>query len=569
MEKSYIKKTREDVRKAIKLKSAESLPDNPTAQGYSANEIKKTLYAPITDDENSVLAEMNRIVEETNEALEEKQPLMPQNPSGSLSNIIVATPIYNKTDNEKLKIYIGKPLMEVTNGYGNGDGNEDDVVLIDGNTYYIKPYYPKRLAFNTAGENTASSSAYCGVITSVNFDAKREASEIPINPDTLPGGKKYDAVNFPNGRMYYKSEFSLADKGEPTSMTIPVRTSEGQIVANPGSLPYMVTVNKQLDAVREELDKKLDKEIIDALDGVDSYVDEEIEKCEARLDEEINKRISARHDTYKTQITGNSGWWRIAKKSCKDDFVNNIIRLFIGGGKDTSTGVEYRGSDIMFVASQAKGQCPTITVLNHQVVGGTWYDKTDKAIVQGIRIQYTPQSSTDYYTEAYIEVYLQGPPNNTEFIMSIMKRGVMSGEWPGDWTLVPPTQDYEDLSNGNVTNCSKSAVRTLEDRTVLYKHTVGSVTDATYYEFVSTSPGLSSKYFDGGYKLCLSGDAYCVLNGTMLEPYETNYAATGSVSCRSITIDETKYTYIYGINFGSGITPVLLSGHPPITTVIL
>ena len=58
-----------EVAAAIKKKSAFNLPDRPSERGMKPDEIKRALYAPITDDEDSVLAELGRVIDETNEAL--------------------------------------------------------------------------------------------------------------------------------------------------------------------------------------------------------------------------------------------------------------------------------------------------------------------------------------------------------------------------------------------------------------------------------------------------------------------------------------------------------------------
>ncbi len=72
-----VTKTSEDVKEGIKLKSACSLPDNPSSVGYTPDEIRKALYTPITgngdieNDRYSIQAELDRIVVETNDALSE------------------------------------------------------------------------------------------------------------------------------------------------------------------------------------------------------------------------------------------------------------------------------------------------------------------------------------------------------------------------------------------------------------------------------------------------------------------------------------------------------------------
>ena len=61
-----IKPVSAETEAAIKRKSAFNLPDRPSERGMKPDEIKRTLYGPITDDENSVLAELRRIVKEAN-----------------------------------------------------------------------------------------------------------------------------------------------------------------------------------------------------------------------------------------------------------------------------------------------------------------------------------------------------------------------------------------------------------------------------------------------------------------------------------------------------------------------
>lgn len=61
-----INKVSESVKTAIKRKSAYALPDNPTYLGYRAKEIKEVFYRPIVDETNSVIAEIDRVVDEAN-----------------------------------------------------------------------------------------------------------------------------------------------------------------------------------------------------------------------------------------------------------------------------------------------------------------------------------------------------------------------------------------------------------------------------------------------------------------------------------------------------------------------
>lgn len=51
---------------AIKRKSAQALPDNPTNQGMSAEQIKGAFWKFILDHEDSIISEMCRMIEEAN-----------------------------------------------------------------------------------------------------------------------------------------------------------------------------------------------------------------------------------------------------------------------------------------------------------------------------------------------------------------------------------------------------------------------------------------------------------------------------------------------------------------------
>lgn len=61
-----INKVSQATKSAIARKSAQSLPNNPSEKGYSAEEIKRRFYQPIIDAANSALAEIDRVVNEAN-----------------------------------------------------------------------------------------------------------------------------------------------------------------------------------------------------------------------------------------------------------------------------------------------------------------------------------------------------------------------------------------------------------------------------------------------------------------------------------------------------------------------
>ena len=55
---------------AIRRKSAYNLPDRPSERGMKPAEIKQAIAGPVTDSENSVLSELQRVVTEANEVFE-------------------------------------------------------------------------------------------------------------------------------------------------------------------------------------------------------------------------------------------------------------------------------------------------------------------------------------------------------------------------------------------------------------------------------------------------------------------------------------------------------------------
>lgn len=61
-----IKNVSAETRSVISRKSAQTLPNNPSAKGIPAEEIKRRFYQPILDAANSALSEIDRVVNEAN-----------------------------------------------------------------------------------------------------------------------------------------------------------------------------------------------------------------------------------------------------------------------------------------------------------------------------------------------------------------------------------------------------------------------------------------------------------------------------------------------------------------------
>ena len=67
-----INKVSQETREAIKRKSVFSLPDRPSDAGMKAKDIKRAFYEPVTDAALSALGEVDRVVDEVNDALEKR-----------------------------------------------------------------------------------------------------------------------------------------------------------------------------------------------------------------------------------------------------------------------------------------------------------------------------------------------------------------------------------------------------------------------------------------------------------------------------------------------------------------
>ena len=61
-----INKTTEEMRNKIRRNTVIVMPDRPSERGIRASDIKDALSKPICGDENSVLAELDRVVDEAN-----------------------------------------------------------------------------------------------------------------------------------------------------------------------------------------------------------------------------------------------------------------------------------------------------------------------------------------------------------------------------------------------------------------------------------------------------------------------------------------------------------------------
>ena len=137
-EVTLVKKVSAETKSAITRKSAQTLPINPSERGYSAEEIKRRFYQPIIDAANSSIAEIDRVVDEVNTALEQVD--------GNLEDFIETSKIketYKLTLNKDTWEYNEQTDMyEVvvspeTHGITNYKEVGVDMFLLDSNGNYI------------------------------------------------------------------------------------------------------------------------------------------------------------------------------------------------------------------------------------------------------------------------------------------------------------------------------------------------------------------------------------------------------------------------------------------------
>ena len=67
--KQYVAPISEEAIAAMRRKSAASLPDDPSAAGMRANDIKKRFWSPVLGDTHSLFAELARVIAEINVAM--------------------------------------------------------------------------------------------------------------------------------------------------------------------------------------------------------------------------------------------------------------------------------------------------------------------------------------------------------------------------------------------------------------------------------------------------------------------------------------------------------------------
>ena len=85
-----IQQVSENTKTEVMKKSAYNLPDRPSEAGISSSEIKRAFYMPLIDNENSVFAELDRVIQDINtelNSLAQRITLMETNLSTALENV--------------------------------------------------------------------------------------------------------------------------------------------------------------------------------------------------------------------------------------------------------------------------------------------------------------------------------------------------------------------------------------------------------------------------------------------------------------------------------------------------
>ena len=70
-----VKKILPSIIEKIRKKTVMTLPDDPSKQGYSPDQIKRRMAAPIIDENESLVSEVNRIVDEVNSELDKNKAM--------------------------------------------------------------------------------------------------------------------------------------------------------------------------------------------------------------------------------------------------------------------------------------------------------------------------------------------------------------------------------------------------------------------------------------------------------------------------------------------------------------
>lgn len=106
--------TSDETKRRIKRKTVYAMPDRPSEKGIKAEAVKKAFWAPLLDEEDSLLSELDRVVSEVNQDLDEMSvkvdALKATDCRLDTTSTVVA---YTLKDNES-KSFMADDITEVT-----------------------------------------------------------------------------------------------------------------------------------------------------------------------------------------------------------------------------------------------------------------------------------------------------------------------------------------------------------------------------------------------------------------------------------------------------------------------
>ena len=234
---SSIDNVSESTKVAIKRKSAQNLPNNPSEKGYSAEEIKRRFYQPILDAANSAIAEIDRVVNDVNDRLAEI--------GVGINDYIDTTDIkepYKVKFNENNWVYNNELLLfecKVSVDEHEIENYEDigvDMFLIDENGNYIQVnQFVVSLNGDVRFYHESSSAGYA------NIYVKREgliSSGKIVDVNNITGLAKValtnnfeDLDNVPDLNLAKRNEITIAEILDGTKIVEKAKSAEMSTIA--------------------------------------------------------------------------------------------------------------------------------------------------------------------------------------------------------------------------------------------------------------------------------------------------------------------------------------------------
>ena len=191
---------------AIKRKSAYALPDNPTGSGMSAEKIKNAFWTYALDENDSIIAEIHRIVDETNTDISTKE-------SSSNKGVNIDLNSTNTT-----KFPTAKDVADYV-------------------TAYAEPGLTKNSAFNKNFETSTQNIKNNGSVSVGSLDTVARADHVhPFSDaETFAEAERIKSNNATYGAIVHQKEMetyakALADTATATDITSSTLTTLAEYV---------------------------------------------------------------------------------------------------------------------------------------------------------------------------------------------------------------------------------------------------------------------------------------------------------------------------------------------------